>query len=76
VPVESYELVKLSKVGYYICYRGLRFGDQPKKRVVLAQITANQYREISRYESIYGCKQCNIHLCKNRNCFDVFHREK
>jgi hypothetical protein len=33
VPVESHELVKLSKVGHCMCCRGLRFGDRPKKRV-------------------------------------------
>jgi len=76
VPVESHELVKLSKVGHCICYKGLRFRDRPKKRVALAQITANQYRESSRHESIYGYKQCDVHLCKNRGCFDIFHREK
>jgi hypothetical protein len=76
VPVESHELVKLSKVGHCMCCKGLRFRDRPKKRVALAQIAANQHRESSRHESIYGCKQCDVHLCKNRGCFDVFHREK
>ena len=56
MPVRLYEQVKLSKVGHCMCCKGLRFGDRPKKRVVLAQIVANKHRESSRHESIYGCK--------------------
>jgi hypothetical protein len=76
VPIQSHKQVKLSKAGKYICYKSMRYRDRPKKRVVLAQITANQGRESSRHQSIYGCEQCNVHLYKNRGCFDVFHREK
>jgi hypothetical protein len=51
-----YEQVKLGKSREYINYKGLRFGDRPKKRVVLAEIAANYGRESSIYQSIYGCK--------------------
>jgi hypothetical protein len=76
VPVESHELVKLSKIGKCVCCKGLRYGDRPQKRIALAQIAANQGRESYRRDSFYGCKQCDVHLCKNRGCFDVFHRER
>jgi hypothetical protein len=76
VPIQSHKQVKLSKAGKCVCCKGMRYGDRPKKRVALAQIAANQGRESSRHQSIYGCEQCDVHLCKNRGCFDVFHREK
>jgi hypothetical protein len=74
VPLESHEQVKLGNRGICVCCRGLRFTDRPKKRVVLAQIALNQGRKSSIHESIYGCKQCDVYLCKERGCFDVFHR--
>jgi hypothetical protein len=74
VPVISNELVKLSKIGKCVCCKGLRYVDRPEKRVALAQIVANQGRETVRKNSFYGYKQCNVHLCRNWGCFDVFHR--
>ena len=74
VPRRSHEQVKLSKSGICVCCKGLRFRDRPKKRVALAQIASNQGRESSTHESFYSCKQCDVHLCKNRGCFDVFHK--
>ena len=76
VPIRAHEQVKLSKIGECVCCKGLRFGDRPRKRVALAQIAANEGRESLRKGSFYGCKQCNVHLCKNRGCFNVFHSEK
>jgi hypothetical protein len=55
--------------------KGLRFGDRPKKRQALAEIAANHGRESLIHDSIYGCKQCDVNLCKNSGCFDVFHRQ-
>jgi len=74
IPVSSHKLVNLSRRGICVCYKGLRFKDRPRKRITLAQIASNQGRESSTYESVYGCKQCDVHLCKDRDCFDVFHR--
>jgi transposase IS4-like protein len=74
-PVQSHERVKMEKRGECVNCKGLRFGDRPKKRVALGEIAANKGRKSSRHESFYGCKQCDVHLCKNRACFDVFHRE-
>jgi hypothetical protein len=74
VPVQLHEQVKLSKNGRCVCYKGLRYADRPKKRVALAQIAANHGRGSLRHDSIWGCKQCDVHLCKYRGCFEVFHR--
>jgi len=71
-----HEQVKLGKPRECVCCKGLRFRDQPKKRVALAEIAANQGRESSIHQSIYGYKQCNVYLYRNRGCFDVFHRER
>jgi hypothetical protein len=76
VPVRKHEQVKLSKIGKCVYCKGLRYGDRPQKRVALAQIAANQGRESYRRDSFYGYKQCNVHLCKNRGCFDIFYRER
>jgi hypothetical protein len=74
VPVRLHELVKLGKRGTCVCCKGLRYGDRPKKRVALGQITANRGRESIVHQSRFGYKQCDVYLCKNRDCFGVFHR--
>jgi hypothetical protein len=73
-PVQSHEQVKMARKGICVCCQGLRYGDMPRKRVALGQIAANQGRDSSRHDSIYGCKQCDVHLCRERGCFDVFHK--
>ena len=74
VPTRAYDQVKLKRRGECVNCKGLRFRDRPKKRLTLGEIVANKKRESSRHESIYGCLQCDVHLCKNRGCFDIFHR--
>jgi hypothetical protein len=76
LPLRAHEQVKLGKRGKCVCCQGLRFTDRPKKRVALAQIASNQGRESMRHDSMYGCKQCDVYLCKIRSCFDVFHKGK
>jgi hypothetical protein len=56
VPLRSHELVKLGKKREYISYKGLRYGDRLRKRVILSEIIANYGRESSRHDSIYGYK--------------------
>jgi hypothetical protein len=73
-PMRSHQLVKMSKRGRCVNYQGLRFEDRPKKRVALGEIARNQGRESTHHLSFYGCQQCDVHLCKIRGCFDVFHR--
>jgi hypothetical protein len=74
-PVQFHEKVKMVKRGECVSCKGLRFGDRPKKRVALGQIAANQGRESRRTDTIYGCKQCDVHLCDKRGCFEAFHAE-
>ena len=73
-PVSSHTPVKMVKKGLCVSCKGLRFRDRPQKRVALAEIAVNSKRPSSRHESRYGCKQCDVHLCKERGCFDVFHK--
>jgi hypothetical protein len=72
-PVNSYKQVKMASKGWCVSCQGLRYRDRPRKRVALGQIVANKGRESSRHDSIYGCRQCDVHLCKQRGCFDIFH---
>jgi hypothetical protein len=73
-PVSSHTLVKMVKRGLCVNCKGLRFRDRPQKRVALAVIAANSKRDSLRHDTWYGCKQCDVHLCKERGCFDVFHK--
>jgi hypothetical protein len=73
VPLQSHELVKIAKRGVCISYKGMRYRDRPKKRVVLSEIVANHRRESIRHEPFYSYKQCDVYLCKNRWCFKVFY---
>jgi hypothetical protein len=73
VPLRAHKQVKLGRKGECVNCKGLRAKDRPKKRLPLSQIAANYGRESSRHESKYGCLQCDVHLCKERGCFDVFH---
>lgn len=41
VPIREYIKVKIVKRGECVYYKGLRYGDRPKKRVVLGQIIPN-----------------------------------
>ncbi len=75
MPTQLHKQVRLRKKRRCMSYKGLRFRDRPKKRQALAEITANHGRESLIHDSIYGCKQCGVNLCKNRGCFDVFHRQ-
>ena len=76
VPIKAHKQVKLKRVGEYVNCKGLRFTDRPKRRLLLSQIAANQGRGSSRHESQYGYEQCDIHLCKKRGYFNIFHRER
>jgi len=72
-PLREHEQVKLSKRGKCVCCLELWFTDRPKKRVALGQIASNQGRESISRDSWYGCKQCDVYLCKIRS-FDLFHK--
>jgi hypothetical protein len=74
VPAREHEQVKLAKRGECVSYKGLRFRDRPRKRLALSEFATNQGKDNLRHDSWYGCKQCDVHLCKKRGCFDVFHQ--
>jgi hypothetical protein len=76
VPLQSHEQVKMGKRGYCVACKGLRFGDRPQKRVALGVIASNSGRKNNNHSSSFGCKQCDVFLCNNNSCFEVFHREK
>jgi hypothetical protein len=76
VPIRAHKQVKLTRRGPCVSCKGLRFADRPQKRLPLSQIAANQGRDSSRHDSWYGCEQCDVPLCKERGCFNVFHKEK
>jgi len=72
---ELHQRIKMDKRGYCKACMGGRFSDRPKKRVALGEIAANTGRQTAKHQTIWGCKQCSIHLCKERPCFGLFHRE-
>ena len=76
VPLQSHEQVKMGKRGYCVACKGLRFGDRPQKRVPLGVFASNSGRKSSNHMSSSGCKQCDVFICKDNSCFEVFHKEK
>jgi hypothetical protein len=76
VPLRSHEQVKMGKRGWCVACRGLRFGDRPQKRVALSEIASNSRRKSTNRQSRFGYKQCDVFLCKDISCFEVFHKEK
>ncbi len=76
VPLKAHELVKMPKRGYCKACKGLRLRDRPRKRIALQEIAANKGRESINRQSSFGCKQCDVHLCKFNSCFRSFHAEK
>ena len=73
LPVHSHELVGLGKKGRCVSCKGLRYSDRPKKQQALTEIVANWGRESTRHDSRYGYKKCDVCLCNNNPCFDVFY---
>jgi hypothetical protein len=52
---------------------GERYGDPPRKRIALSVVAANKGRVTSRRTSVYGCKECNVALCKEGDCWKKYH---
>jgi hypothetical protein len=78
VPLHSHELIKMTtaqrRVDCVAC-KGVRFGDgPPPKRVALGNIARNLGRTTKRKATMYGCKQCEVALCKKTDCFALYHR--
>jgi hypothetical protein len=67
VPIEVYKLVPRGKRGNYaVCKRGV-------KRVVLGELNSNKRGCEYRKRTVYGCRECDIPLCKEGPCFNKFH---
>lgn len=52
---------------------GERYGDPPRKRAALSVVAVNMGRRTVRKGSNYGCKQCNVALCKEGDCWQQYH---
>ena len=75
-PLSSHKLIRISKRGFYIAYKGLRFRDRPRKRVTLSEIASNISRESTKRSLCFGYKQCDVYLYNYNSCFKRFHKEK
>jgi hypothetical protein len=73
VPVHRHEHVKIPTKKDCAACKGVRFSDNPPKRVALAEIARNRHRSSTRRTSWYGCKQCNVAICRKSDCWDVYH---
>ena len=47
---------------------------KPEKHKALSEISANQVPRKQPRSTIYGCKACDIPLCKEGPCWDEYHR--
>ena len=74
-PLNRHTQMKMQRIGLCVACKGLRAGDRPRKRTALATIAINMGRESKRSRSLYGCKECDVHLCNNNTCFSRFHQE-
>jgi hypothetical protein len=73
IPVHRYKHVKIPTKKDYATCKGVRFSDNPPKRVALAEIARNRYRNSTRRTSWYNYKQYNIAICRKSDCWDVYH---
>ena len=48
---------------------------KPEKRKALGEISANQGPRKRPRSTIYGCKACDIPLCKEGPCWDEYHKK-
>jgi hypothetical protein len=49
---------------------------KPEKRKALGEISANQGPRKRPRSTIYGCKACDIPLCKEGPCWDEYHKNR
>jgi hypothetical protein len=70
----KHKIVKIEYRKDCVCYKGLRLGDRPQKRIALGEIAANQEQEYKRTYTIYSYKQCDVVLCKKRSCWKKYYR--
>jgi hypothetical protein len=75
IPIHRHTQVKMPTRKDCAACKGSRYGDNPPKRVALAEVAANQRRSSKRKSSSYGCKQCSVNLCNNSICFSRYYQK-
>lgn len=73
-PPLQHKQVKMAKRGWCKACLGGRLRDRPRKRVALGEIAVQNNRPSTSHLSSFGCRDCEVHLCKKRACFELFHR--
>jgi hypothetical protein len=75
IPLEKHQLVKMKSRRHFVACKGLRHSDRPQKRPSLSEIAGNAGRSTENRSTSFGCKEYDVWLCSNRNCFAVFHNK-
>jgi len=73
MPLTLHTFIKMPKRGWCFYCKGGRVTDRPQKRVALGQIAVQNNRQSAMHQSSYGCKECNISLCRERGCWLKYH---
>jgi hypothetical protein len=71
VPAHRHKHIRMLAKGDCKYCKGERYSDP--KRTALGDVSPNLQRSTVRKSSIIGCKECNVHLCKEGSCFDRYH---
>jgi hypothetical protein len=72
-PINRHQLIRMKCRRNCVACQGLRHWDRPQKRRALSEIAGNTGRKSDKKMTSFGCKQCDVWLCKTRACFDLFH---
>jgi hypothetical protein len=76
IPIKDHELVQMKGRRHCVACKGLRHSDRPQKRRALSEIARNTGRNTELKCTSFGCKQCDVYLCKISGCFDLFHSKE
>jgi hypothetical protein len=68
VPVYRHKHIKIPTKKNHTTCKGVRFSNNPPKRVALAEITRNRHRNLTRRTSWYGCRQYNVAIYREGDC--------
>jgi hypothetical protein len=75
IPVIHHHRIKRSTRKDCAACREETYWARPLRRSPLASIKANQRQGSTKRSTIFGCKECNVALCKEGPCFDIYHRK-
>ena len=73
IPISDHHLERRPTRKDCVACKGKTFWERPCPRRPLAQISANQKQASKRTSTSFGCKECNVDLCKIGSCFDTYH---